>query len=87
MLVHGFETDDVTGGPGARYRLFAWSFGVNDVVGNASIVFPTSVTDGDHTALELAWGPLAAATRYLGAISHNTPNGRYGLTLLRIDSP
>jgi len=87
VLVHGFETDDITGGPGARYRLFAWSFGRNDVVGNASIVFPTSVTDGDHTALELTWGPLAPATRYFGAISHNTPNGPYGLTLLRIDSP
>ena len=87
VLVHGFETDEVTGGPGARYRLFAWSFGYTDVVGNLSVVYPTAVSDGDRGNLEINWGPLEPATRYLGAVSHLTPNGRYGLTLLRIDSP
>ncbi len=87
ILVHAFETDETIAGPGARYRLFAWSFGVNDTVGNLSAVFPTSVSDGDHTALEIGWGPLDPATRYLGALSHNTLSGRNGLTLLRVDSP
>ena len=87
ILVHGFETDDATGGPGAQYTLFAWSFGLNDVVGNASVIFPTTVSDGDRGGVDVAWGPLIPATRYLGGISHNTPNGLYGLTLLRIDSP
>jgi len=87
VVVHGFETDEVTGGPGARYRLFAWSFGDNDVVGNLSVSYPTNVSDGDRTGLEIGWGPLNPATRYLGAVSHTTPTGRYGLTLLRVDSP
>lgn len=87
VLVHGFETDNVTGGPGAQYSLFAWSFGSNDVVGNATVVFPTIVNDGDRGGVDIAWGPLLPATRYLGGISHNTPSGLYGLTLLRIDSP
>ena len=85
--MHGFETDNVTGGPGAQYSLFAWSFGANDVVGNATVVFPTIVSDGDRGGVDVAWGPLLPATRYLGGISHTTPSGLYGLTLLRIDSP
>ena len=28
LLVHGFETDQVAGGPGANYSLFTWSIGV-----------------------------------------------------------
>jgi subtilisin family serine protease len=87
VLVHGFETDEITGGPGALYRLYAWAFGAVDVVGNLSVIYPTAVTDGDRDELQVGWGPLAPATRYLGAVSHNTPTGRYGLTLLRIDSP
>ncbi len=87
VLVHGFETDEIMGGAGAQYTLFAWSFGLNDVVGNASVIFPTTVTDGDRGGLDVAWGPLIPATRYLGGISHHTPSGLYGLTLLRIDSP
>jgi subtilisin family serine protease len=86
-LVHGFETDEVTGGAGARYTLFAWSFGANDVVGNLRSVYPSTVSDGDRANIEIDWGPLDPATRYLGALSHLTPTGRYGLTLLRVDSP
>ena len=41
----------------------------------------------EECGLDVGWGPLDPATRYLGAISHNTPNGLYGLTLLRVDSP
>ena len=85
-LVHGFETDQVVGGPGALYTLFAWSFGTDDIVGNLQVTSPVAVSDGERQELDLAWGPLAPATRYLGAISHNTPTGRYGLTILRMDS-
>jgi len=87
VLVHGFETDEITGSAGASYRLFAWSFGDADVAGNLNVNYPTIVNDGDRTDLQIGWGPLDPATRYLGAISHMAPTGRYGLTLLRIDSP
>ncbi len=86
-LVHGFETDQVAGGPGAQYTLFAWSFGSDDIAGNLQVTAPVVVSDGERLELDLDWGPLAPATRYLGAISHNTPTGLYGLTLLTIDSP
>jgi subtilisin family serine protease len=86
-LVHGFETDQIIGGPGARYTLFAWSFGVNDDVGNLLVTAPGAVTDGDRLNLGLRWAELGPATRYLGAISHNTPLGLYGFTILQVDSP
>jgi len=86
-LVHGFETDPVAGGPGALYTLFAWSFGATDIVGNLQVTSPVNVSDGDRLALDMDWGPLEPATRYLGAISHNTPTGLYGLTILTMDSP
>ncbi len=97
-LVHGFETDQIVGGPGAQYTLFAWSFGTDDDVGNLRFTSPVAandgqrlelvVSDGERQALDLDWGPLAPATRYLGAISHSTPtegvDGR--ITILTIDS-
>ena len=87
LLVHGFETDDVAGGPGAAYTLFGWSFGVNDQPGNLSITGPVNVTDGDRSDLPFDWSQLTPNTRFLGAISHTTPNGLYGLTILNVDSP
>jgi len=83
-LVHGFETDQVTGGPGADYTLYAWSFGVNDNADNLLLTAPGAVSDGDRLDLQLDWAQLTPATRYLGAVSHNTPLGLYGLTVIQI---
>jgi subtilisin family serine protease len=87
LLVHGFETDQVAGGPGAQYSLFTWSFGANDVVGNMSVTAPTAVTNGDRLDFPLAWSALEPDSRYLGAISHTTPNGLYGLTIVNVVTP
>jgi subtilisin family serine protease len=83
-LVHGFATDQAVGGPGAHYSLLAWSFGIDDDVGNLTLTAPSTVAEGDQTELELSWGALAPATRYLGAISHNTPLGIYALTVIGV---
>jgi hypothetical protein len=85
--VHGFETDQVVGGPGANYSLFVWSFGVNDDVGNLAVAGPSSVNAGDHSELGLTWSQLTPGTRYLGAISHDTPLGVYALTILDVAVP
>jgi subtilisin family serine protease len=34
VYVHGFETDEISGGPGANYQLLAWSIGTVDDKGN-----------------------------------------------------
>jgi hypothetical protein len=87
VLVHGYETDQVAGGPGANYSLFTWSFGANDVVGNLGVTAPTSVANGDRVAFDLTWSGLEPASRYLGAISHTTPGGLYGLTIVNVTAP
>jgi subtilisin family serine protease len=85
-LVHGFETDQVAGGLGANYELFAWSFGSGDDAGNLRIVAPAGVNEGDRLALAYEFGPLAAGTRYFGAVTHNTPFGRSYLSLVTVDA-
>ena len=87
VAVHGFETDQVAGGPGANYSLFVWSFGVDDDVGNAAVTGPGSVNAGDRVELGLSWANLAPGMRYLGAVSHETPRGLYALTILDVSSP
>jgi subtilisin family serine protease len=87
VLVHGYETDDVTGGPGANYSLFTWSVGKNDVVGNLAVTAPTSVSAGDRLELDVSWASLDPGMLYLGAISHNTPNGLYSLSVVNVRTP
>jgi hypothetical protein len=87
VAVHGFETDEIAGGPGANYSLFTWSFGANDVVGNIAVTAPTSVANGDRVDLGLNWSGLDPASRYLGAVSHTTISGFYGLTILDVVTP
>ncbi len=87
VLVHGYETDDVAGGPGANYSLYTWSFGVNDAVGNLGVAAPTGVSAGDRLNLDVSWTALDPGMLYLGAISHNTPNGLYGLTIVNVRTP
>jgi subtilisin family serine protease len=87
VAVHGFETDQVAGGPGANYSLFVWSFGSDDTVGNAAVTGPGSVNAGDRVELGLSWANLAPGMRYLGGVSHETPRGVYALTILDVSSP
>jgi subtilisin family serine protease len=85
-LVHGFETDQVAGGPGADYEVFAWSLGPGDDAGNLRLVTPPTVNEGDRLDFAYDFGPLAEGTRYLGAVTHNTPFGRFYLSLITVDA-
>ena len=83
-LVHGYETDEISGGPGANYLLFAWGVGVNDDPGNMTATGPAFVDSGQTADVIINWSNLISDTIYLGAISHNTPQGLVGLTVVRI---
>jgi hypothetical protein len=87
LLVHGFETDQVAGGPGANYSLFTWSVGLNDVAGNLDATAPTTVANGDRADLQIQWTGLEPGSRYLGAISHTTPSGLYDATIVNVVTP
>ena len=83
-FVHGFETDNVAGGPGAFYTLLAWGFGLNDNQGNMTATGPVSVTAGSTEDVTVDWTGLSTGTIYLGGISHNTPEGLISLTIINI---
>lgn len=83
-FVHGFATDEVAGGPGANYQLLAWQLGLNDDVGNMSASGPGSVTPGTTRDVVVDWAGLGADAIFLGAISHNTPQGLVAITLVTI---
>ncbi len=84
VLIHGFETDQVAGGPGANYRLFAWAFGAQADEGNMDVSGPANVVAGSRETLTVDWAGLGADRRYLGAITHTTPSGLAGLTIVNI---
>jgi subtilisin family serine protease len=87
ILVHGFQTDDVVGGSGAEYELFAWSFGSNDDQNNLRITAPGTVATGDRLNFSYDWGPLDPNVRYVGAISHDTPFDLFFLTIVTENLP
>ena len=84
VYVHGFATDEVSGGPGANYQLLAWSFGNVDDKGNMTASGPAFVSAGTTADITFDWAGLTSNTIYLGGISHNTPQGLSGLTLITI---
>ena len=84
VMIHGFETDEVLGGPGANYQLLGWAFGIADDKGNMSASGPAFVAAGTTQTVTVDWTNLLGNTIYLGGISHNTPQGISGLTLLTI---
>lgn len=84
VLVHGFETDQLAGGPGANYSLLAWSFGLIDDQGNMTASGPGFVNAGTTDNVTVNWSGLLPDTIYLGGISHNTPQGLSAITVIRI---
>jgi hypothetical protein len=95
--IHGYETDEVNGGPGANTSLYVWAFGDNDNQGNLLIgEAPVSVSAGSTATLTADWNGLAPAL-YLGGVSHigrdgngdlitTDLNGDVQITLIDIDA-
>lgn len=84
VLIHGFKTDNVAGGPGANYTLLGWAFGLIDDQGNMSASGPGFVTAGTTVNVDVSWMNLESDTLYLGGISHNTPQGLVAITIISI---
>jgi hypothetical protein len=84
VLVHGFQTDQIGGGPGSNYQLLTWSFGLTDDQGNMTATGPGFVNAGTTDDVTVDWFGLQSDTIYLGGISHNTPQGLSAITVIRI---
>jgi len=83
-LVHGYETDQISGGPGSNYTMLAWAFGITDDQGNMTATGPPFVNSGATENITVNWSNLSSDTIYFGGISHNSPQGLVGLTLITI---
>ncbi|MDH3585959.1 MAG: S8 family serine peptidase [Gammaproteobacteria bacterium] len=83
-LVHGFETDPANSQPGTNYTMLAWAIGIVDDQGNMTASGPPFVNSGSTETITVNWANLLSDTIYLGGISHNTPQGLVGLTLVTI---
>ena len=86
VLIHGFATDNVAGGPGANYTLLGWAFGLVDDRGNMAASGPPFVAAGSTEPVTVSWSGLAGSSIYLGGISHNTPQGLAAITLVTIQT-
>ncbi len=86
VFVHGFETDNVSGGPGTNYQIVAWQFGRNDDQGNMTVTAPALVSAGTTSDITVNWNGLLPDTIYLGGISHNTPQGFSSITIISIQN-
>jgi subtilisin family serine protease len=84
VFVHGFETDQVAGGPGANYSILAWTLGMIDNPGNMTASGPPFVNAGSTDDVTVNWTGLSPDNLYLGGISHNTPNGLASFTVINI---
>jgi len=84
VLIHGFETDNVAGGPGANYQLLAWAIGLIDDQGNMTASGPGFVNAGTTANVDVGWNNLESNSIYLGAVSHNTPQGLVAITIITI---
>ena len=84
VLVHGFETDQVAGGRGAHYELLGWSFGLVDDRDNMTADGPSFVNAGSVETVDVNWTGLLSSTIYIGGVSHNTPQGIAGITVIVI---
>lgn len=87
VFVHGFDTDNAAGGPGANYQLLAWAFGLSDDQGNMTATGPGFVNAGTTETVGIDWFGLDADTIHLGGISHNTPQGLNAITIVTVCVP
>ena len=90
--VHGYDTDDEIGGPGAEFRLYVWSFGTTanvydannkelNITGNPSVA-----VGGTAVNLTASWQNLTDGL-WLGGISHSEDGlTTQGLTVIEINN-
>ena len=88
LLVHGFATDQLAGGPGAIYSLHAWTYSTTDDRGNLLYTIPGDVAIGDRFDLDIQWSALDPGIRYFGAIQHFTDltGPAYDVTLISVET-
>ncbi len=83
LYVHGWQT----AGTDVDFTVRAVRVPLEPDTGAFTIVDePEDAAIGVVGTVEVAWSNLREGRRYLGAVSHNGPNGLIGLTLIEVDA-
>jgi hypothetical protein len=82
--VHGYQTDDVTGGPGANFALRAWTVDDAATAGALTVSAPSAATAGGTGTINVAWQGLAPGSVYLGIVTHADAERVLGRTLVEV---
>jgi hypothetical protein len=81
VVIAPFATD----GPSANTTLFRWT--PTTAVGNMSVSAPSSATSGTTATINLTFSGLAAATKYVGAVSYAGVPGGANPTIVTVNTP
>ena len=77
--VHGFDTE----GPTSDYKLFIWTVGPGDNLGNLNVSVPTEAISGETGTISVSWDGLERQT-HVGTIVHSDGDEVLELTIIEI---
>lgn len=83
MVVHGWSIPNEP----LPYTLYFWNVPLTSGGSLSVDSAPASAINGETATIDISWSGLAAATDYLGAVSHTGDAGLMGLTLVEVSSP
>lgn len=83
VAVHGWATDETSGGPGTNYTLFSWAVG-GSAGADFTVDAPAAAVLGATEAITVSWTGLEAGNKYLGAVLYS--GGNPGYTLVNINT-
>lgn len=82
--VHGYETDETVGGPGASFELGTWMVSEAGGAGSFAAAATGSASLGAQGQVALAWQGLEPDVTYLGIVSHDDGEQVLARTLVEI---
>ena len=90
VVVHGWGTDEVTGGPGTNYTLFSWNVSATASDGSQptdlSVVAPGSAVLGTTGTVTASWANLSEGVKYLGGVSYHDGVGQIDYTIVSVNT-
>ncbi|HEY7564638.1 MAG TPA: S8 family serine peptidase, partial [Acidimicrobiia bacterium] len=89
VVVHGFATDESSGGPGSNYTLFNWNVSSAPNGGlptDLMITAPTEAVLGTSATITVSWAGLTGGEKYLGAVLYNDGVGVIDLTIVTVNA-
>ena len=86
--VHGYDTDETVGGPGANFEVGIWTLASAGGEGSFAVTAaPSAASVGASGEVTVAWQGLQASEDYLGLVTHSDGSRELGQTLVEVVTP